>query len=100
MEAERSSNIATGGNMEYDKGLTEHELQRHASAFSKKLERKLGRPITSEDTLEIIKSLKPELQKKLQEEHLRVAEGVYGWYYTVGYGRAGESVILKPEDIL
>jgi hypothetical protein len=85
--------------MEYNKGLTEHEIQKIAAAFSKALEKKLGRLVTSEDTLEVIKALKPELQKKLEDEKLRVSEGIYGWFYTVGYGRAGESTMLTKDDL-
>ena len=85
--------------MEYDKGLTDHELQKIASNFTAALHKKLGHPLTQEDTLEVIKSLKPELQEKLEREHLRVSEGQYGWYYTVPYGRAGEATMLRVEDL-
>lgn len=96
---ERSINIAMGGNMEYDKGLTDHEIQRHAAAFQSAIDRKLGKHITQEDTLEVIKALNKELKTRIQEEHLRVTEDTYGWMVYPPYGHAGEVYVLKPKDL-
>ena len=78
----------------------DHELQKEGAAFYQALSRKCnGVPPASDEAVKVKSVLKQELQDKLTKDRMRIVEGIYGWYYTVAYGRAGENVMLKPEDL-